>query len=50
MDEETVVYTGITSIVALIAILFAGSYGSLGIVAVALGFAAIVVILLLNAV
>ena len=48
MDEETIVYTGITSIVALIAILFAGSYGSLGIVAVALGFAAIVVILLLN--
>ncbi|MDE1846776.1 MAG: hypothetical protein KGH52_01825 [Candidatus Micrarchaeota archaeon] len=48
MDEETIVYIGITGIVGLIAILFAGNYGYLGAFAIVLALVAIILIILLN--
>ena len=48
MDEETIIYIGLTCIVAIIALLFAGDYGSLSLVAVALSVITIIVVILLN--
>lgn len=48
MDEETIIYLGFTSIVALIGIFFSGGYGTLSIVAVALCIATLVFIVVMN--